>query len=703
MPLKPGSALTEIFRALFENSGGLTPAGIDPGDITALTAISPARGMEDVLRLFLSLLCASGEHREEIMEQFKETAGVDKEVAALGSFLAAGYVTMTRELEEVPGADSSLSRDLEDLARFARESGAADVEKLQRRVRNFFFPEGDFDTESPQMDIQRLREKRKVLIDELNDDPLTDPSSELVITSNILLTVPSEEKEIDELKLPFHIREHLKEIMNEEQLYWYDHPIQLGTDSQHNEIIYGLRNLDRALAFEKERGTLGSDEKITCLLSLSCTHSGLQHIAREYLEHELSAVEPLENLELFAFTEEDCQRLAVEVILPAAEAAGIRAEENIIREIFGVDGEYGRHYTFLKAVTALWQVCRDTKLKGTFKIDLDQVFPQKELVRETGKSALEHFASPLWGARGRDNLGRPVFLGMIAGALVNEKDIASGLFTPDVTFGKEKKNGESLFFYSGLPQALSTEAEMMTRGNEDPEADWQKSCIHRIHVTGGTNGILVDALRRYRPFTPGFIGRAEDQAYILSVLFSNHEEGSLRYCHQPGLIMRHDKEAFAGEAIEAARIGKLVGDYVRILFFSWYAGALGRDIDEIKEVMDPFTGSFISKIPFTVVLLRFVFRACEFFDAGETEDGEELCRMASGRLKNFYNNADASQKDIARRYAEESRGWNLYYDILEALEVQLVRREPHTVGVAQRARDIIDTCHIEIAEPLSGG
>ncbi len=685
---------------MFKRSGGPAAAGIDPGDVAEPGALSLSGGVEEGLRLFIALLCASEEGKDEIMGRFKETAGVKEEVAVLGSFLAAGYKTMIRELEEVLAADSSLNRDLKDLAGFARESGPADTGKLQRRVRNFFFPEGDFDTESPQKDIQRLREKRRIQIDALNNDPLTDPSSELLITSNVLLTVPSEGKKIDDLKLPFHIREHLKEIMSEEQLYWYDHPIPLGTESQHNEILYGLRNLDQALDFEKDRGTFGSDEKITCLLSMSCTHSGLQHIAREYLEHEISTGEPLKNFDLFAFTEEDCQRLVTGVLLPAAEAAGIRAEEDIISEIFGVDGEYGRHYTFLKAVSALWQVCREPKLKGTFKIDLDQVFPQEELVNETGKSAFEHFTSPLWGARGRDNRGRSVFLGMIAGALVNEKDIASGLFTPDVTFGEEKKTGESLFFYSGLPQALSTEAEMMTRSDEDPESGIYKSCIHRIHVTGGTNGIRVDALRRYRPFTPGFIGRAEDQAYILSVLFSNHEEGSLRYCHQPGLIMRHDKEAFAREAIEAARIGKMVGDYMRILFFSWYARALDSDLSEIKEVMDPFTGSFISKIPFTVVLLRFVFRALEFCGAGETEDGLELCRMASERLKKFYDNPDVSQKNIARRYAEEARGWNLYYDILEGLERLLARREPRAMDIAGKARDIIDACHIQGAAPL---
>ncbi len=73
--------------------------------------------------------------------------------------------------------------------------------------------------------------------------------------------------------------------------------------------------------------------------------------------------------------------------------------------MFGVDGEYGRHYSFLKAIAAFWQVLIDPSKRGTFKIDLDQVFPEEELKKETGKCAFEHFRNPLWGGRGN----RPLF------------------------------------------------------------------------------------------------------------------------------------------------------------------------------------------------------------------------------------------------------------------------------------------------------
>jgi len=199
----------------------------------------------------------------------------------------------------------------------------------------------------------------------------------------------------------------------------------------------------------------------------------------------------------------------------------------------------------------------------------------------------------LWGAHGTDFRGKSIELGMIAGALVNESDIDKSLFTADVRFPQRSLSPEEHIFFSALPQAISTAAEMMTRYDSSPY-DGVNTCIQRVHVTGGTNGIRIDSLRRYRPFTPSFIGRAEDQAYLLSAINSTGE--SLAYVHEDGLIMRHDKEAFAQEAIESAEIGRTVGDYVRMLYFSGYAGALPVKESELKELFDPFTGCFISKL-----------------------------------------------------------------------------------------------------------
>ena len=45
-----------------------------------------------------------------------------------------------------------------------------------------------------------------------------------------------------------------------------------------------------------------------------------------------------------------------------------------------------------------------------------------------------------------------------------------------------------------------------------------------------------------------------------------------------------------------ATVDKELGDYVRTLMFSAYAWALRSSVDEIKAVVDPFAGSFISRV-----------------------------------------------------------------------------------------------------------
>jgi hypothetical protein len=280
-----------------------------------------------------------------------------------------------------------------------------------------------------------------------------------------------------------------------------------------------------------------------------------------------------------------------------------------------------------------------------------------------------------------------VELGMLAGALVNEEDVGKGLFTPDVKWHQGSLTGEQWVFASTLPQALSTEAEMMARYGQG-DVDGVTSCLQRVHVTGGTTGILVDALRRHRPFTPSWFGRAEDQAYIMSVLFPE-EMPALRYLHASGLIMRHDKEAFAADAMEAARTGKAVGDFVRILAFTSFAKALPWGVPRIKSFLDPFTGCFISRLPLTVAWLRLALKAAVWFMEGGQEgyeEGSELVRMGSARLALAqFGDADG----LKEKYLWEKEGWNLYYDILDALEGRLADHDPLAMGLSDRTRELV--------------
>ena len=255
----------------------------------------------------------------------------------------------------------------------------------------------------------------------------------------------------------------------------------------------------------------------------------------------------------------------------------------------GVNGNYGRHYTFLKYILLIWNKIVDKDVRYSFKIDLDQVFDQEILSKTTGFSIFEIFKNQKnWGGTAIDYEGKKVDLGLLAGALVNKADISKSLFTPDVNRPKNndllKNLSSKRVFCPEWPQSLSTESELMYRLDN----------IQRIHVTGGTTGITVDSLVKWAPFTPSFVNRAEDQAFVIS---SIKEEEYLSHCHAKDLVMRHDKHAFAQKSIEMSKFGKEIGNLERILIFSYYMQIHDLGFEILKKHLWPFTSSFLTQYP----------------------------------------------------------------------------------------------------------
>lgn len=619
---------------------------------------------EKITAAFLICLSGSGNLLYTEAENILKAKQYDDSLLALAKFYHRRVENIKEEVSRVAENDAGFRKALMNLDAALQEQQSLDA--AQEKIWAVFFPEGVGVFGRKQEQVDKLRQKRKVHVEKENPEPLTNPARQILFTSNVLLTIPHENTDISSLDYTEDLKKDIRKAMEEPQQYWYDHPIQIGVEPEANEIIYGLSQLDKALEKERERGILGN-EKVKCLLSVSVTHSGLLSVARDYIRQELKSHANLQNLEIFIFTEDDTRRLLEEVFMPIDKEYFDADKSKELAQVFGVDGEYGRHYSFLKAIAAVFNVLVDNEVRATFKIDLDQIFPQKELIEETGKSALEHFQTPLWGARGKSSQGHPVELGMIAGALVNEKDICKGLYTPDVEFPDEVPDGESRIFFSKLLMALSTEGELMTRYRENSDIDGKNTCLQRIHVTGGTNGILVDALRHYRPFTPTFIGRAEDQGYILSVLTGSQKQ-SLGYLHEDGLIMRHDKEAFAQEALKSAELGKIAGDYIRMLYFSEYARVLSDNPEHLKEILNPFTGCFISRTPISVAIFRQTLKAVEFFANGEADKASKFLFQNVSRLDHAIEFIKGENSSLKKQVKAEREGWERFYDILDKVE-----------------------------------
>ncbi len=613
------------------------------------------------------------------------------EWANIATFYLNGISLVHREIEHVCKDDLNFSDRLKSLSEWmSNKENLHNSEEVVERIWSVFFPEAHGILKHKEKCVNDLRAKRTVTITKPNAKPIINPAQEILFTSNVLLTIPSELKSLNDLPVNNQLKRKLGKIMSEPQLFSYDHPISFGIHPEKTELLYGLRGLKAAFDFEHKRGNLSYDEKPICLLSVSVTHDGLRNIAKTYLKEVFLHLKKLEDIDVYIFTEIDTQRIIEEILVPAAIHYLQNKDAKEVLSVFGVDGEYGRHYSFLKSIAAFWSIFIQPKIKATFKIDLDQVFPQKELVEQTGSSIFEHFRTSLWGAQGLDCNGQPLELGMIAGALVNEQDIGKSVFTPDVLFPNYTLSPDEYIFFSTLPQALSTEAEMMTQYTKNT-LNGKRICIQRIHVTGGTNGILISSLRRYRPFTPSFIGRAEDQAYILSVL--TNPGTKLGYVHKDGLIMRHDKQSCAQKTIQGSYINKMIGDYIRILYFSAYAKVLTNDIPTLKDSIDPFTGCFISKIPVSVTYLRFGLKAASFFAAKEEEHGLNFITIGAKRITKGLAFVNGKNSTLKHHYEKERIGWNLYYDTLSAIENALRNGESFALDLKRKAVSIINQCY----------
>ena len=669
--------------------------------LLARTGANPSSPATQLAHDFLFLLSGAGggPRTEEARRRLEGLVG-DPSWGELAAFFQRALEVIEAEVDSALKKDKGLA---EQLDRLRDALLAQDAEKrpgptnLIEAFWGFFCPQAAGVRADWEERIRGLREDRAVRDLSLCPDPLKSPSREVLFSSNVLLTVPPGDVRPSELELREEIRQGLAQALEEDQAYWYDHPVQIGTVPEKNEILHGLKGLSDTLAFEKKRGTAHPDDRLEVVLSVSVTHPSLHGLARAYIEEEVSRETGIHDLDLYVFTEDDTARLVEGFLRPAARQFGLEgAGPDLFAGVLGVDGPYARHYNFLKAIAALWQVVKNPGIRATFKIDLDQVFPQEEIVETMGASAFELLCTPLWGARGRDAQDRSVSLGMIAGALVNQGDIHKGLFTPDVTLPEGPWTPDRWVFASQVPQALSTVAEMMTRYGDSP-LDGKTQCLSRIHVTGGTNGIRLDSLRRHRPFTLSCIGRAEDQAYLMSVL-AGPDEPYLRYAHMPGLIMRHDKHAFAGEAIRTAAAGKVVGDYERMLLFSHYAGALPWPIEEAHSCLDPFTGCFVLPLPFTTALLCLALKALSLSDGNAEAHGidpDELLRLGARRLGPLLENHEKDPQWMRRSYDTERGAWHAYYDILDRVEKEAQRQSVEAKELIRKAGDIVEKTRVK--------
>lgn len=182
----------------------------------------------------------------------------------------------------------------------------------------------------------------------------------------------------------------------------------------------------------------------------------------------------------------------------------------------------------------------------------------------------------------------------------------------------------------------------------------------RYHVTGGMNGILLNDLIKFRPFTPSFFTRAEDQAYLLSVINKEVNGEYMRCSHLDKFVMRHDKQVFLSEYLNVFEIPKSVGDFERMLIFSHYSYNILKCGNYIKSEIYPFTGCFILKRLYTILLLRTFARLLQL----SSEDGSVFLESFIPRVTVLINRIN--NNELSKLYIKEKNAYDRYYDMIEA-------------------------------------
>ncbi|MFQ5949012.1 MAG: hypothetical protein ACE5KX_09155, partial [Acidimicrobiia bacterium] len=204
------------------------------------------------------LIAAAGADHPRAEEAGRYLARMARSTAwnYVAAFYREGLRLVTRELDTLTEADGDFAGRLDALADFLGDDEAGrSPNELTERMWSAFFPEGAGIRGREEEQAEALRRRRTIEVTALNPAPLTDPGRQVLFTANVLLTLPPGRKALADLNLDAELRRRLDSILGEPQLFWYDHPVQIGVEPEANELLYGLGGLDDAIAFEKSRRT----------------------------------------------------------------------------------------------------------------------------------------------------------------------------------------------------------------------------------------------------------------------------------------------------------------------------------------------------------------------------------------------------------------------------------------------------------------
>ncbi len=105
----------------------------------------------------------------------------------------------------------------------------------------------------------------------------------------------------------------------------------------------------------------------------------------------------------------------------------------------------------------------------------------------------------------------------------------------------------------------------------------------------------------------------------------------------------------------------------------------------------------MSRIPLTVVYLRFALRAALFFNDDREElnqQGFEFLHAGARRLLETIRKLTAQPNPLIQQFRDEQTGWNAYYDVLSSVEEKIQQGDPFALELKKRAEEVVKGCRI---------
>ena len=117
---------------------------------------------------------------------------------------------------------------------------------------------------------------------------------------------------------------------------------------------------------------------------------------------------------------------------------------------------------------------------------------------------------------------------------------------------------------------------------------------------------------------------------------------------------------------------------------------------QTKDIIDPFTGCFVSYIPFTVVSLRLALGGASFFKAERVNEGFDLLQMGTNRLHKILKKFSEIPNPLREEFQEEKEAWDIFYDLLDKVEDGLKKDDLFALDLKEKAKELIKTYEIEL-------